>query len=177
MEEKLILENMRLAYWVANGFRSTGADLEELQATALLGLVKAAKSYQPEKGTKFNTYAVPVMKGEILKYLKKERRQLKACCSLQDEVLEGCLREETIPDDYHFEQSAEDRIMLQEVMARLTERERCIVRMVVLDNMTQTEAGIALGVSQTHVSRILKRIRERERERERVCVCTHYPHN
>lgn len=159
MEEKLILEHMNLAYWMANQFRSTGIDPEELRSVALLGLVKASKSYLEERGVKFSSYAAMVMKYEILMYLRKEKKHQKEKCMLQDEVCEGVTLEETISDPRKFEKEVHDRLMIQELIDCLTEKERSIVCMVYLDHMKQDEVGKLLGMKQPTVSRILKKIK------------------
>ncbi len=58
-------ENLGLVHLCANKFRNRGIEYEELYSAGCMGLVKAVKAYDAEHGTKFSTYAVPVILGEI----------------------------------------------------------------------------------------------------------------
>lgn len=159
--EDLITKHIGLAYYIANKFRSTGEDLEELQATALLGLVKAAKSYDPERKIKFNTYAVKVMQNEILMLLRKERRRRAHLAgSLQDEFAEGLTVADTIPDPRCIEAEVETRILTYDLLHSLNGRERIVVQMRA-QNCSQERIGRKLGVKQPIVSKIMKKIRQR----------------
>ncbi|MBS6195444.1 MAG: hypothetical protein KH828_07685 [Clostridiales bacterium] len=71
MREELITENIGLAYYMANRFRSTHIEYEELVSLAFLGLVEAANANNPEKDTKFATFAAIVMRNEIMQFAKK----------------------------------------------------------------------------------------------------------
>lgn len=71
--EEFIRENMGLIYLVINRFRHRGAEQEELFQLAALGLIKAMNNFEPDYGTQFSTYAVPIMMGEIKRFLRDNR--------------------------------------------------------------------------------------------------------
>ncbi len=58
-------ENLGLVHLCANRFRNRGIEYDDLYGAGCMGLVKAAKAFDPERGVKFSTYAVPVILGEI----------------------------------------------------------------------------------------------------------------
>lgn len=63
--DKLVTENLGLVHLCANRFRNRGIEYEELYSSGCVGLVKAANSFDEDRGVKFSTYAVPVILGEI----------------------------------------------------------------------------------------------------------------
>lgn len=71
---RLIEGNISLAMYVRNKFSNTGADKEELLSTAFVGLVKAANTFDVDKGYKFSTYAAKCMETEILHYLRRTKK-------------------------------------------------------------------------------------------------------
>lgn len=65
LTDEFIEENLGLVHALANRFRGRGIEYEELYSAGCMGLVKAAKGFDEERGLKFSTYAVPVILGEI----------------------------------------------------------------------------------------------------------------
>lgn len=63
--QPLAEENLGLVHLCANKFRNRGIEYEELYSAGCIGLLKAVKAFDPERGVKFSTYAVPVILGEI----------------------------------------------------------------------------------------------------------------
>lgn len=161
--QKMALNNMRLAYFAAERFRSSGLDMEELQASAFLGLVKAAASYDESKGTKFTTYAMTVMNNELRMMLRRERRHPQ-CLSLDKEMLlsgedRSYALRDVIPSKETGYAEVEHSDLCDSLLAlpRLKDGERQAIRLVVLQGMSQKAAGRLLGVSQESVSRRIKR--------------------
>ena len=68
--QQLILDNNGLLYMVVGRFRNRGVDSEDLYQLAAIGLLKAAEHFNAELGMQFSTYAVPMMMGEIRRYLR-----------------------------------------------------------------------------------------------------------
>ncbi len=58
-------DNLGLVHLCANKFRGRGIEYEELYSAGCIGLLKAVKAFDTERGVKFSTYAVPVILGEI----------------------------------------------------------------------------------------------------------------
>lgn len=76
-------ENLGLVHLCANKFRGRGIDYEELYSAGCIGLLKAIKAFDTERGVKFSTYAVPVILGEI-KRLFRDGGTIKVSRSLKE---------------------------------------------------------------------------------------------
>lgn len=72
--EDLVLNNIKLAYSVAWNMKSTGIEIEDLQSLALLGLVKAAKDFDETRGCKFSSFAITIMRNEILQEVRRQKK-------------------------------------------------------------------------------------------------------
>ena len=64
--------NLGLAASVAMRFRGRGADQEDLVQIGSIGLLKAVRSFDPTRGFAFSTYAVPLIIGEIRRFLRDD---------------------------------------------------------------------------------------------------------
>lgn len=64
-EISLITDNLGLVHSCANRFKGRGTEYEDLFQAGCVGLIKAAAGFDPEKGFRFSTYAVPAILGEI----------------------------------------------------------------------------------------------------------------
>lgn len=76
-------DNLGLVHLCANKFRGKGIDYEDLYSAGCIGLLKAVKSFDTERGVKFSTYAVPVILGEI-KRLFRDGGTVKVSRSLKE---------------------------------------------------------------------------------------------
>lgn len=165
--QRLIEENMKLAYWMANRYRQCGIEYDDLVSVCFLGLVKAADGYVPEKG-KFSVYAAKVMWNEILQELRRDRRRIKCCVSLEDEVGDGMQIASLIPDPEDPYKDMLDRMMagaVSQLIDRiLTRRELLAFRLVCLDGMRQEAAAEIVGISQSHVSRLCRSAQKKVRK-------------
>lgn len=63
--DEIVKSNLGLVHSCANRFRGRGVEYDDLFQAGCLGLVKASKNFDDEKGFAFSTYAVPVILGEI----------------------------------------------------------------------------------------------------------------
>ncbi len=167
---KLIERNLRLVVYIAKRFDNTGVDLEDLISIGTIGLIKAVGSFKPDKNIKLATFASRCIENEILMHLRKTSR-LRAEVSLDEPLnvdwegnvllLSDVLGTE--PDAIYrdVEQSAE-REMLRESFSRLPERERKIVELRFglggKEEMTQKEIAEMMGISQSYISRLEKKI-------------------
>lgn len=68
--EELISGNMRLVLSIIQRFGSRGEDADDLFQVGCIGLIKAIDNFDLDVGVKFSTYAVPMIIGEIRRYLR-----------------------------------------------------------------------------------------------------------
>lgn len=167
---KLIERNLRLVVYIAKRFDNTGVETEDLISIGTIGLIKAVGSFKPDKNIKLATFASRCIENEILMHLRKTART-RAEVSLDEPLnvdFEGnvLLLSDilgTEPDSIYkdVEQSAEKE-MLRESFSRLPERERQIVEMRFglggREEMTQKEIAEMMGISQSYISRLEKKI-------------------
>jgi len=166
----LIEHNLRLVAYIARRFENTGIHIEDLISIGTIGLIKAVGTYQPAKAIKLATYASRCIENEILMYLRKTANQ-KTELSF-DEPLntdwdgnELLLSDILGTDEDLVVQPLEadvDRQLLRQAMDRLDDRERHIITLRFgLDGRrecTQKEVADRLGISQSYISRLEKRI-------------------
>lgn len=166
----LIERNLRLVVYIARRFENTGINIEDLISIGTIGLIKAVGTYQPAKAIKLATYASRCIENEILMYLRKTANQ-KTELSF-DEPLntdwdgnELLLSDVLGTDEDTVVQPLEadvDRQLLRQAMERLDQRERHIITLRFgLDGRrecTQKEVADQLGISQSYISRLEKRI-------------------
>ena len=166
----LIEHNLRLVVYIARKFENTGVNIEDLISIGAIGLIKAVGTYKSERNIKLATYASRCIENEILMYLRKANR-IKAEVSL-DEPLnvdwdgnELLLSDILGTDDDLVSRKIEDEIdraLLKEAMSRLGERERRIIELRYGlkggRELTQKQVADLLGISQSYISRLEKRI-------------------
>lgn len=165
-QEKLVIENMNLAHYVAHQMKSVPMEFEDRRSLAYIGLVKAAKRFDPEKGLKFATYAVPAMKNEILMGLRSEKRYqgLAYLDASAGTETEGICLADLVLDKRREMQAAETRLDFHAAMKRVVPRLKCreaeVFRMIIENpGGTQGEYAKILGISQRMISRYIKSIR------------------
>ncbi len=172
----LVEHNLRLVVYIAKKFESTGIGIEDLISIGTIGLIKAINTFRSDKNIKLATYASRCIENEILMYIRKRSN---ARCEMSiDEplnmdsdgnelLLSDTLGsdEECISDEI---QAAEERQLIREAVSKLSDRERVIIEMRYglggSREMTQKEVADALGISQSYISRLEKRIIGRLRE-------------
>ncbi len=168
--EKLIVHNLRLVVYIAKKFESSGVSIDDLISIGTIGLIKAVNTFSPEKNIKLATYASRCIENEILMYLRKIASQ-KMVVSLDEPLntdwdgnelmLADVLGSDGDEISREIEDSDEKRILLQ-VIENLPEREREIIEMRFglgdKDELTQKEVADIMGISQSYISRLEKRI-------------------
>lgn len=171
--EKLIVHNLRLVVYIAKKFESSGVNIEDLISIGTIGLIKAVNTFSPEKNIKLATYASRCIENEILMYLRKIASQ-KMEISLDEPLntdwdgnelmLADVLGSEVDEISREIEEDDEKR-MLMEIIKTLPERERIIIDMRFglgdKEELTQKEVADKLGISQSYISRLEKRIIKR----------------
>ena len=171
--DKLIEHNLRLVVFLAKKYENTRVDLEDLVSIGTIGLIKGINTFSREKNIKLATYASRCIDNEILMYLRKTKKMktevsIDASLSLDADGnelhLEDILGTDSDIVTKSIEQDAEKKWMIQEVM-RLSPRDRDIIilRYGLLghDGLTQKEVADLLGISQSYISRIEKKVIKR----------------
>lgn len=170
VREELIVHNLRLVVYIAKKFETSGVFVEDLISIGTIGLIKAVNTFRPEKNIKLATYASRCIENEILMFLRKTSAH-KADVSIDEPLnvdwdgnellLSDILGSE--PDSIHenLEYDDEKKLLLKCVRT-LPARERMIMNMRFgLDGEsehTQKEVADLLGISQSYISRLEKRI-------------------
>ena len=166
----LIERNLRLVVYIARKFENTGVDIEDLTSIGTIGLIKAINTYNPGRNIKLATYASRCIENEILMYLRKNSRArtevsfeeplnvdwdgnellLSDILGTDSDIIQKNLEEET------------DKKLLVSAMNKLSGREKRIMELRFgLNNhleKTQKEVADMLGISQSYISRLEKRI-------------------
>lgn len=174
--KKLLIEhNLRLVVYIAKKFDNTGVGVEDLISIGTIGLIKAINTFNPEKKIKLATYASRCIENEILMYLRRNSKTklevsidepLNVDWDGNELLLSDILgtEEDTIYKD--MENEAERRVLVRAIN-QLSSREKLIVKMRFgLDNpegveKTQKEVADLLGISQSYISRLEKKIMQR----------------
>lgn len=160
--QDMVLENMRLAHKIAWDFHGCGIEQEELEGLALLGLVKAASAFNESKGFKFATFAVPVMRNEILMEIRKISR-FRGAISL-DTVISSpqengeCSLLDLLPCEENGYEDVDNLDLIPSLFRRtnLQDSERTAIILTVLEGKKQKDVAEAMGVSQSYVSRLAR---------------------
>ena len=181
VKSQLIERNLRLVVYIARRFENTGVGIEDLISIGTIGLIKAINTYQPAKNIKLATYASRCIENEILMHLRKTTN-LKSEVSFDEPLNTDWDGNELLLSDIlgtdsdlvmkPIEEDV-DRKLLSDALERLEERERHIITLRFgLDGKperTQKEVADSLGISQSYISRLEKRIiRRLRRDLERV---------
>ena len=173
VRQTLIEHNLRLVVYIARKFDNTGIGLEDLISIGTIGLIKAVNTYRSDKNTKLATYASRCIENEILMYLRKSVNQrtevsidepLNTDWDGNELLLSDVLGTEPDCVMRPVEDDVEKQILLT-VLERLPQRERTIIAMRFglrgQEEMTQKEVADRLGISQSYISRLEKRIIQR----------------
>ena len=174
-KKTLIEHNLRLVVYIAKKFDNTGVGVEDLISIGTIGLIKAINTFNPSRKIKLATYASRCIENEILMYLRRNSKTkmevsidepLNVDWDGNELLLSDILgtEEDTIYRD--LENEAERRLLVR-ALNKLSSREKLIVRMRFgLDNpegreKTQKEVADLLGISQSYISRLEKKIMQR----------------
>jgi RNA polymerase sporulation-specific sigma factor len=171
--EKLIEHNIRLVVFLAKKYENTNIDLEDLVSIGTIGLIKGINTYKTDKNIKLATYASRCIDNEILMYLRKNKRR-KTEISLEDSLsydaegnelrLEDILGTEEDIVTKHLEEETEKKLLHMEI-SKLNTRDKEIMTMRYglygKEEMTQKEVADYLGISQSYISRIEKKVIKR----------------
>lgn len=174
--DALITHNLRLVVYIARKFENSGVGIEDLISIGTVGLIKAVETFCPERNIKLATYSSRCIENEILMYLRKNAQKrneisidepLNVDWDGNELLLSDVLGSD--PDVVHrdLEQEAERQQLLR-CVARLSPREQRIMRLRFgicgEQEHTQKEVADQMGISQSYISRLEKRIIRRLRE-------------
>lgn len=166
----LIERNLRLVVYIARKFENTGVGIEDLVSIGTIGLIKAVNTFDPGKRIKLATYASRCIENEILMYLRRNSRTraeisfdepLNVDWDGNELLLSDVLGTESDVTYKHVEEEV-DKSLLVAALTHLSGREKCIVelRYGLKDGVEKTQKEVAdfLGISQSYISRLEKRI-------------------
>ena len=172
-KQRLVEHNLRLVVYIARRFENTGTNLEDLISIGTIGLIKAIGTYRLDRKIKLATYASRCIENEILMHIRKTSNQ-KTEVSLDEPIIMVCDGNELLLSDILA--TEEDMILrpleddvdlcvLRQALHELPEREREIVLMRFglegRKELTQKEVAQKMGISQSYISRLEKRIMQR----------------
>ena len=174
--KKLLIEhNLRLVVYIAKKFDNTGVGVEDLISIGTIGLIKSINTFNPGKNIKLATYASRCIENEILMYLRRNHKT-RLEVSIDEPLNVDWDGNELLLSDilgtdedviYRDMENEAERRILRNAVAKLSERERTIVSLRFgLDTpdgqeMTQKEVAAYLGISQSYISRLEKKIMKR----------------
>lgn len=174
-KSQLIEHNLRLVVYIAKKFDNTGVGVEDLISIGTIGLIKAINSYNPDKNIKLATYASRCIENEILMYLRRNSKT-KAEVSIDEPLNVDWDGNELLLSDilgtdediiYRDLEEEVEKSMLNKAIDKLSERERIIVDLryglssIDGEEKTQKEVADMLGISQSYISRLEKKIIKR----------------
>ncbi len=170
VKDELIAHNLRLVVYIARKFDNTGVDLDDLISVGTIGLIKAVNTFKNDKNIKLATYASRCIENEILMHLRKVSKQ-KNDISLDEPLnvdYEGnkLLLSDILGTDpdivYKNSENKEEHKILKEAIDKLSFREKQIMNLRYgldgEDELTQKEVADMLGISQSYISRLEKKI-------------------
>lgn len=173
VKKTLIERNLRLVVYVARKFENTGINIEDLISIGSIGLIKAINTFAPEKNIKLATYASRCIENEILMHLRKTHNA-KTEISIDEPLNTDWDGNELLLSDVLGTDSDEiskrldeevDRELLYNALEHLSQREKQIMELRfglhAKKEKTQKEVADMLGISQSYISRLEKRIIER----------------
>lgn len=173
----LIERNLRLVVYIARKFENTGINIEDLISIGTIGLIKAVNTFNPEKKIKLATYASRCIENEILMYLRRNNK-IRSEVSF-DEPLnidwdgnELLLSDVLGTDDdiitKDIEANVDKKLLVKKTLEQLNEREKQIMELrfglVGEEEKTQKDVADMMGISQSYISRLEKRIIKRLRK-------------
>lgn len=170
VKDALVEHNLRLVVYIARRFQNTGVDTDDLISVGTIGLIKAVGSFSSEKNVKLATFASRCIENEILMYLRRVAR-LKNEVSFDEPLNTDWEGNELVLSDvmgtdgdyvYKSIENGVENDLLKEALSRLNDREKEIVELRYglngVEEKTQKEVADMLGISQSYISRLEKKI-------------------
>lgn len=171
--DKLIEHNLRLVVYIAKKFENTGIGIEDLTSIGTIGLIKAIKTYKADKNIKLATYASRCIENEILMYIRKSSNR-RVEISIDEPLNTDWDGNELLLSDvlgteddsvYRDLEATEDSKIIASAISKLNKREQLIIKLRYgldgTEELTQKEVADLLGISQSYISRLEKKIIKR----------------
>ncbi|MBG9944875.1 RNA polymerase sporulation sigma factor SigE [Brevibacillus formosus] len=172
----LVERNLRLVVYIARKFENTGINIEDLVSIGTIGLIKAVNTFDPDKNIKLATYASRCIENEILMYLRRNNK-IRSEVSFDEPLNIDWDGNELLLSDvlgtendtiYKNIEDQVDRKLLKKALDKLSDRERIIMELrfglAGEEEKTQKDVADLLGISQSYISRLEKRIIKRLRK-------------
>lgn len=170
-KQVLIERNLRLVVYIARKFENTGINVEDLISIGSIGLIKAINTFKPDKNIKLATYATRCIENEILMHLRRTTK-IKTEVSIDEPLNVDWEGNELLLSDilgtdndvtYKNLEQEVDRELLKRAISKLDERERTIIELrygIFTDGIEKTQKEVAdmMGISQSYISRLEKKI-------------------
>jgi RNA polymerase sporulation-specific sigma factor len=181
--EEFIYGNLRLVLSIIGRFSNTNENVDDLFQIGCIGLMKAVDNFDLNQQVKFSTYAVPMIMGEIRRYLR-DNNSIRVSRSVKDIAYKAIYAKEVltkqkqreptiyepvyqeggdtlyvldqIKDKKNKEEKWVEDIALKDALIRLPKREQNIIGMRFFQGKTQMEVAEEIGISQAQVSRLEK---------------------
>ncbi|HHV16054.1 MAG TPA: RNA polymerase sporulation sigma factor SigE [Gelria sp.] len=173
VKSTLIEHNLRLVVYIAKKFENTGINIEDLVSIGTIGLIKAVNTFKPKKNIKLATYASRCIENEILMYLRRNLKN-RVEVSLDEPLNVDWDGNELLLSDvlgtegdmiYKTIEGEVEKNLLWQAMQKLSPREKTIIQLRFglgdIGEKTQKEVADILGISQSYISRLEKRILKR----------------
>jgi len=173
VKSTLIEHNLRLVVYIAKKFENTGINIEDLVSIGTIGLIKAVNTFEPRKNIKLATYASRCIENEILMYLRRNLKN-RVEVSLDEPLNVDWDGNELLLSDvlgtesdmiYKKIEGEVEKSLLWQAMHKLSAREKTIIQLRFglgdVGEKTQKEVADILGISQSYISRLEKRILKR----------------
>lgn len=177
VRSRLVEHNLRLVVFVAKRFENTGVGIEDLISIGTLGLIKAINTFRSDKSIKLATYASRCIENEILMYIRK-RGSARCEVSIDEPLNVDWDGNELLLSDVLGDEEAdvcaelnerEERVAVRAAVAELEPRERALIELRYglggAEELTQKEVAERMGISQSYISRLEKKILLRLREK------------
>jgi RNA polymerase sigma-B factor len=149
--QALVRAHLPLVRALARRYGGRGEDVEELVQVGALALVKASGRFDPDRGVAFASFATPAVEGDIRRYLSDRKRRVTQSASGGGDGSDAAAETDPAPGE-----ESEHRLLLEDSMRVLDERERRIVFLRFQADMTERQIASKIGISQAHVSRLLE---------------------
>lgn len=170
VKDLLVEHNLRLVVYIARRFQNTGVDMDDLISVGTIGLIKAVGSFSSDKNVKLATFASRCIENEILMYLRRTAK-LKNEVSFDEPLNTDWEGNELVLSDvmgtdgdcvYKSIENGVENDLLREALSHLNSREKEIVELRYglngAEEKTQKEVADMLGISQSYISRLEKKI-------------------
>ena len=170
IRDMLVEHNLRLVVYIAKRFQNTGMDMDDLISVGTIGLIKAVGSFSPDKNVKLATFASRCIENEILMYLRRSAK-IKNEISFDEPLNVDAEGNELALSDvmgtdsdmvYKRIENGVENDLLKEALGKLNKRERAIMELRYglngEEEKTQKEVAYMMGISQSYISRLEKKI-------------------